>query len=93
MLVLTVSQQYMSQVPSAHSHFIKLSQAHVNVWKRRGCLYVIKCPDNSYLTHTEWVQWVMTFRDFHFSQPKWLRMDSEQHQLKLNEWIIYVKIY
>lgn len=61
MLVSTVSQQYMSQVPGAQSHFIKLTQAHVSVRTRKGlCVYMlIKCLDSSCLTHK-----VRTFQGF-----------------------------
>lgn len=48
MLLLSVSQQYMSQVPSVHFHFIKAPQAHGNIWKRSiACGHLLKLMSDS----------------------------------------------
>lgn len=48
MLLLSVSQQCMSQVPSVHSHFIKAPQAHGNIWKRNvACGRLLKPMSDS----------------------------------------------
>lgn len=48
MLLLSMSQQYMSQVPSVHLHFIKAPQAHGNIWKKSvACRHLLKLMSNS----------------------------------------------
>lgn len=48
MLRLSTSQQYMSQVPSVHLHFIRAPQAHGNIWRRRvACGHLLKLGSDS----------------------------------------------